>query len=412
MSNAGSDYEQLLALRHAIQLRRSLRDDGVSRAPAPPRPTGYPERLSDQELLVASLEAIGSAADEVVRSFYAQLFLGRPYLRGLFPASLDTRSDRLFSALLKLAEQLDRVEELVPALEQLGRDHRKYGVRPSHHDAVRQAMVGALREHAGTAWRPEYEAAWNRAYDFAARIMMNADAASTEPPYWQAQVFDHQRRYADIAVLRLRTDHPYPYRAGQYTTVEVPALPRLWRSYSLANAPRPDGLLELHVRGHELGQVSTELVERTAPGDVLRLGPPMGRAVLDPRGTADLLVVAGGTGLSPCKAVVEQVLASQPNRAVLLVFGVRRAAELYDMPALTELTARYPRLTLRPVVTDDPDYGGPTERLPDVVVDDGPWPDREVYFSGPPGLVRTLNRLFTRLGVPPQRIHHDPTADD
>jgi NAD(P)H-flavin reductase len=134
----------------------------------------------------------------------------------------------------------------------------------------------------------------------------------------------------------------------------------------------------------------------------------MGRAVLDPAGTADLLVVAGGTGLSPCKAVVEQVLASQPNRAVRLVFGVRRTAELYDLPALTELAGRYPRLALRPVVTDDPDFGGPTERLPDAVLDEGPWPDREVYFSGPPGLVRTLDRLLTRLGVPPDRIHFDP----
>src|SRR4051794_10041447 len=156
MSNAGNDYEQLLALRHAIQLRRSLRDDGV--APAPVRLTDYPQRAADQQLLVASLEAIGSAADEVVRSFYAQLFLGRPYLRGLFPASLDTRSDRLFAALLRLAEQLDRIDDLVPVLEQLGRDHRKYGVRPSHHDAVRQAMVGALRDHAGRSWRPEDEA--------------------------------------------------------------------------------------------------------------------------------------------------------------------------------------------------------------------------------------------------------------
>jgi NAD(P)H-flavin reductase/hemoglobin-like flavoprotein len=406
MSNAGSDYEQLLALRHAIQLRRSLRDDGV--APAPARPTGYPERLTDQELMVESLEAIGSAADEVVRSFYAQLFLGRPYLRGLFPASLDTRSDRLFSALLKLAEQLDRVEDLVPVLEQLGRDHRKYGVRPSHHDAVRQAMVGALREHAGTSWRPEYETAWNRAYDFAARVMMAADAGSTDPPYWQAVVVDHQRRYADIAVLRLRTDHPYPYRAGQYATVEVAAQPRLWRPYSLAGAPRPDGVLELHVRAHELGQVSTALVERTTVGDPLRLGPAMGRAVLDPAGTADLLVVAGGTGLSPCKAVIEQVLAAQPARRVHLIFGARRTAELYDLPALTELAGRYPRLTLRPVVTDDPDFGGPTEQLPDVVADGGPWEDREVYFCGPPGLVRALDRLFTRLGVPPERVHHDP----
>jgi NAD(P)H-flavin reductase/hemoglobin-like flavoprotein len=412
MTDASSDYEQLLALHHAMQLRRSLREEGRRTAPvAARRPTGYPDREGDQALMVASLETIGSSADEVVRSFYAQLFLGRPYLRGLFPAGLRADGDRLFNALIGLAEALSDLPRLVEWLEQLGRDHRKYGIRPAHYDAVRQALVGALREHAAVGWRPEYEQAWLRAYDFAAAVMQSAEAASTDPPYWQGTIVAHHRPYLDIAVMKVRTDVAYRYRAGQYTTIEVPAVPRAWRPYSMATAPRPDGVLEFHVRAIDLGQVSTALVHDMGVGSTLRLGPPMGSAVIETTGERPLLVVAGGTGLAPCRAIVEQVLTTQPGRPVRLIFGARQTQELYNLPILAQLAERYPALTLVPVATDDPDFPGPRGALPELVASTGPWHQHEVYLSGPPGLVHALDRVLSRLQVPPAQVHHDPVPD-
>ncbi len=410
MSDAGKDYEQLLALHHAMQLRRSLRDDGPRAPKAQRRPTDYPQRLTDQALLVDSLEAIGSAADEVVREFYAQLFTGRPYLRGLFPADLSPLTDRLFSALIGLAEALDNLPQLTPVLQQLGRDHRKYGLRPAHYDAVRDALVGALAAHAGPAWRTEYGEAWTRAYDMAAAIMQEAEAASTDPPFWQGTVVAHEIRYHDIAVIGVRTDVAYRYRAGQYATLEVPQLPHTWRPYSPANMPRADGLLEFHVRALGAGQVSNALVRDTGVGDQLRLGAPMGSAVVDPTGTAPLLCIAGGTGLAPCRAVVEQVLTTQPGRPVQLFFGARHIAELYDLPTLATLSERYPALTLVPVVTEEAGFPGVHGPLPEVVAAGGPWAQHEVYLCGPPGLVTALDATLSRLGVPAGAVHHDPVT--
>lgn len=406
--SAGQDYEQLLALHHAMQLRRSLRNDGPPAPAGPRRPAGYPEHETDQALMLESLEAIGSAVDEVIRSFYAQLFVGRPYLRGMFPAGLRADSDRLFSALIGLAERLDRLDELTAWLEQLGRDHRKYGVRPAHYDAVRDALIGALRDHAGTGWRTEHEQAWRRAYDFAAAVMQAAEAASTDPPYWQATVVGHELRHETIAVLRVRTDVPYRYRAGQYATIELPDTPHLWRPYSMATPPRGDGVLEFHVRAVELGRMSTALVQRTRPGDPLRLGPAMGTAVLDGSSDAPLLCVAGGTGLAPCRAVAERVLAQQPGRPVHLVVGARYADEFYDRPALTELARRYPALTLLPAVSDDPQFDGPRGTVSDLVAASGPWSGYQVYLSGPPPMVHAMDGVLARLGFPPDAVHHDP----
>src|SRR5690606_12685919 len=137
------------------------------------------------------------------------------------------------------------------------------------------------RGRAGFAWRPEYETAWLRAYDFVAQVM--SDAAESDvgaPPYVRAAVVHHDLRRPDLAVLHVQPAEPYPYVAGQYTTVESPKLPHSWRSYSIANAPAEQAPLELHVRATGTGRLSDVLVHHTRVGDELRLGPACGGMTL------------------------------------------------------------------------------------------------------------------------------------
>ena len=104
------------------------------------------------------------------------------------------------------------------------------------------------------------------------------------------------------------TDQPLPYTAGQYVSVEIARWPRVWRSYSMANAPREDNLLEFHVRAVGAGWVSSALVHYAQLGDVLRLGPARGIAGDRPASpTATSMLVGGGTGLAPLKAMIEDM---------------------------------------------------------------------------------------------------------
>ena len=94
-----------------------------------------------------------------------------------------------------------------------------------------------------------------------------------------------------------------PFRAGQHVTIESPYVP--WRSaaYSMANAPRPDRVLEFHVCATRPDGVSGALVERLKPGDTLRLGAPRGLLTLDPYSRRDLVFVAVGPGVAAAKAL-------------------------------------------------------------------------------------------------------------
>src|SRR6185503_16280256 len=169
------------------------------------------------------------------------------------------------------------------------------------------------------------------------------------PPWWEAEVIGHERRGFDIAVLRLRPDPAYPYRAGQSMQVEAPLRPRVWRPYSPANAPHADGTIDLHVKAVPGGQVSNALVNSVMPGDVLRLGSPVGnRLTLDGDTGRNLMLLAGGTGLAPLKALVEELAASDKPRRVTLFAGARTDPDLYDMPALERMQRALPWLTVVP----------------------------------------------------------------
>jgi len=81
----------------------------------------------------------------------------------------------------------------------------------------------------------------------------------------------HDRRTPTIAVLTIRPDRPRLFLPGPYNTVEVAKWPRRWGRYSIANAPRENGLIDLHVRAVPGGMVSTALVSHSGTGDIVTL---------------------------------------------------------------------------------------------------------------------------------------------
>jgi NAD(P)H-flavin reductase/hemoglobin-like flavoprotein len=367
---------------------------------------GTPTPSRDAVLVRRTLAEIEPIADRVTSYFYALLFLRRPELRDMFPPAMDTQRDRLLSALLTAAGHLDDVPALTAYLTDLGKGHRKYGTQADQYPAVGEALTGALARYATASWNAETEAAWTRAYATISRIMIDAAAEDERkaPAWWQAEVVSHDLRTPDVAVLTLRPDQPYPFLAGQYTTLETPWWPRTWRPYSFASAPRRDGLLSLHVKAVPAGWVSQALVHRARPGDVLRLGPPTGAMTVDHATDSALLCLGGGTGIAPIKALVEDIAEHGNRRPVDVFYGARHGHDLYEMDALERLQKAFPWLSVHPVT-------GERGRLPEAVRSAGPWQERDAYLSGPLGMVRRGVDVLRAAGVAEERIRHDFPAE-
>jgi NAD(P)H-flavin reductase/hemoglobin-like flavoprotein len=367
----------------------------------------------DAALLEENLRLVEDRSDRVVNYFYASLFRENPALRSLFPAAMDAQRDRLFRALVDAVRNIGDVDAFVPMLAQLGRDHRKYGVRTEDYASFGRALITSLEHFSEDVWVPELADAWTRAYGYIANTMIEgADrAAATEPAWWLAEVVSHERRAEDIAVLTLRPNQPYSYRAGQFASIETPYRPRSWRHYSMATAESHDGLVEFHVRIVGAGFVSGPLVWSARVGDVLKLGAPLGEMGIDKQSQRDVLCIAGGTGLAPIKAMVDEMTRWNTARKVTVFLGVRRPGDLYDIAALHRIQAMNSWLTVIACVSDDPTFIGERGTLPDVVARYGSWAEHDVFLCGSPDMMRaTLSRL-REIAIPDARIRFD-LADD
>ncbi|WP_254552465.1 globin domain-containing protein [Kitasatospora sp. MMS16-BH015] len=386
--------------------------------PAAPEPVaavveGGAPTARDIELIRASLAVVEPVADRATAHFYALIFLHHPEVRALFPAAMDVQRDRLFRALLAAARGADDLPALTEYLSALGRGHRKYGTLTGHYGPVGECLIAALERYCGSRWDAETELAWRRVYGLIAKVMSEAaeEAARVSPPWWQAEIVGHRLRTPEVVELTLRPDQAYPYRAGQHASVETPWWPRVWRQFSFATAPRPDGLLTFQVKAVPAGWVSNALVHRAAPGDVLRIGPAAGAMVVDHAGGEDLLCLGGGTGIAPIRALVEEVAEhGAGGRAVDVFYGARRRADLYELAELRRLATVHRWLSVRAMVSAEPVVTGEAlvGELPEVIGGPGgAWRGRAAYLSGPAAMVRRAAGALLRAGVAPTAIHHD-----
>lgn len=360
-----------------------------------------PPRL-DTAALKANFASVAAHGDDVAMYFYNYLFLTHPEVRPMFPLSMAEQRDRLLDALIRIVTHVDRISELEPYLAGLGRDHRKFAVLAEHYPSVGDALVATLAHFSGPAWTDELAANWSSAYDAVTGAMIRgaADAAAREPAWYDGEIVAVDRRTFDLAVLRVRTDQVVPYRAGESVEVQATELrPRIWRPFTPAT--RPGGHeFDLHVRAIDGGTLSTALVRAARPGDPVRLGPPHGRLGIDSHGYRPLLMVAGGTGLAPMKAIVEQLAAEGGGRPTHLFHGVRTAREAYSQPWLTAMAAEHHSwLTVVTATSHDDRWAGPHGRIGELAAAEADWTGHDVFVCGSPEMVEGTVKALIAQGV-------------
>jgi hemoglobin-like flavoprotein len=127
------------------------------------------------EMIRASWTAVEPIQDVAATLFYGRLFQLDPTLRRLFKrADMAQQKKILMQTLTVVVKSLDRLEQLVPAVQALGRRHAGYGVRASQYDTVGQALLWTLGQGLGDGFTPELQAAWTEAYAVLSSVMIEA----------------------------------------------------------------------------------------------------------------------------------------------------------------------------------------------------------------------------------------------
>jgi hemoglobin-like flavoprotein len=135
---------------------------------------------AQKALVQNSFATVATIADDAAVLFYQRLFELDPSLRPMFRGDMTEQRKKLMQMLTAAVKGLDRLEQLVPVVKDLGRRHAGYGVEDRHYDTVAEALLWTLEAGLGRAFTPEVKAAWAAVYTLLATTMKDAAREARE----------------------------------------------------------------------------------------------------------------------------------------------------------------------------------------------------------------------------------------
>jgi hemoglobin-like flavoprotein len=132
-----------------------------------------PEQI---ELVKTSWAQVVPIADTAAKLFYGKLFELDPSLKNLFKGDMAEQGRKLMRMVGTAVNGLDRLDQIVPAVKNLGVRHVAYGVQDVHYDTVGSALLWTLGQGLGDAFTPDVETAWATVYGLLADTMKSAAA--------------------------------------------------------------------------------------------------------------------------------------------------------------------------------------------------------------------------------------------
>jgi len=135
---------------------------------------------NEQKALVQqSFEAVLAIEEAAAALFYGRLFELDPSLKPMFKGDIKEQGKKLMATLKVAVVGLDRLDKILPIVQELGRRHVDYGVLDAHYDTVGTALIWTLEKGLGEAFTPECRQAWIDVYTLIAGVMKEAASRST-----------------------------------------------------------------------------------------------------------------------------------------------------------------------------------------------------------------------------------------
>ena len=234
-----------------------------------------------------------------------------------------------------------------------------------------------------------------------------------------ARVEKVEKPAEDVAVLKLKlpAGERLQFLAGQYIDILMKDGKR--RSFSMANAPHDDALLQLHVRKTPGGSFSRYVFEEMKERAIIRFEGPLGTFYLREDSDKPMIFVAGGTGFAPIKAQIEHMLHHGTDRQMVLYWGARSLRDLYMPDLPIQWQQANPNFTYIPVLSDplpEDAWQGRTGFVHQAVLDDfASLSGYQVYACGAPGMTDIAKETFVGdRGLPEDEFYCDaftPSVD-
>ncbi|HVK99320.1 MAG TPA: 2Fe-2S iron-sulfur cluster binding domain-containing protein [Dongiaceae bacterium] len=231
------------------------------------------------------------------------------------------------------------------------------------------------------------------------------------------RIVSTQRHTHDIVELIIELESALAYTAGQYALLSVPGVIEQPRSYSFATAPESSGSRRVHffIRAVPGGRTSN-WAQTDVAGTAIQLEGPFGDFHLrDPHASQQpMLCIAGGSGLAPVKALLEDALHFKCNRPVTFLFGARTQRDLYCLLEMQQLEQNWAAdFRFMPVLSEEPadsDWTGARGLVTDFIAPHFS-SNAQIYMCGPPAMLDAAELQLRQRGIPANQIFSDRFLD-
>jgi len=208
--------------------------------------------------------------------------------------------------------------------------------------------------------------------------------------------------------LKLPSSERLQFLPGQYIDFLLKDGRR--RSFSLANAPEEDALLELHVRHVPGGFFTDHIFNTMKVKDIMRINGPLGSFFLR-ESDKPAIFVAGGTGFAPIKSILTHAFHQQVKRQMVLYWGARALRDLYMLDLPSRWQQEHGNFSFIPVIQaplPEEHWTGRTGHVHEAVLADfADLSGYQVYACGAPAMVAAARRDFIARGLPAEEFYSD-----
>jgi propane monooxygenase reductase subunit len=217
----------------------------------------------------------------------------------------------------------------------------------------------------------------------------------------------------DIRLLEVELSRPLRFWAGQYVDLTIPGL-GITRSFSMASTPNGQRKLEFIIKKYPNGAFSSQLDGGLKPGDRLVAKGPYGTCFRREDQPGPLVLVGGGSGMSPLWSILNDHVQSGEERPIRFFYGARSRRDLFYLDDFAELEDRLPDFRFIPALSDaEPgdDWTGETGFIHEVLgrALRGESLDGEIdaYTCGPTPMIDAVMPVLQMAGVAPERLYFD-----
>lgn len=214
--------------------------------------------------------------------------------------------------------------------------------------------------------------------------------------------------------LKVPDDEKFDFIPGQFVTMDLPVSDKRlhrWKSYSIANAPDNNNILEFCIVRMPEGAATTYLFNEIKPGNAIKFKGPDGGFVIPQNLDNELVMMCTGTGIAPFRSMIQHIHKKQiPYHKIHLIFGTRYENGILYREEMEKLSRESEVFSYSVALSRESAIGFHHGYIHPIYLNEYEVPNSETQFyicGWTPMIDEAVANLITKLGVNRSQIHYE-----